>query len=410
MSLLTNPDVARVNKAIERAMVGDLNKDGILTREEAIIFSDQKTEQDYSRRGHVNSLERFLELDPNDDGKLHIHELRILASKAFRFMDKNQDQILSDQEHKYVTRIRNVNRKAVAAKERCDIPKAGPHEKLVYINVHGGETVSNISVAGQEHKTHATPVKIGVGEEKLYIVASSITPMIWKFYGQTERISKLVLMGPSIKIGDNKEELSKNYTNAGATGVSGDNVTFRNARLCGMASLLRNPKMVSSELQKYTGQTLDLFYGSQSAIGLHIFDGRINTDTSEDIKSAAQKAPSGFDDAFWKKFVNLSSGGVLHFDQKDIVSNAPIEPYLVLPEFAGFAKLAYEGYVTQDTQSGRGVKIIKNILYFPSGLKGGHSAKITLAKGVDIPKGGAGHSKVFLEDTGEQLPWPHWGK
>lgn len=49
------------------------------------------------------------------------------------------------------------------------------------------------------------------------------------------------------------------------------------------------------------------------------------------------------------------------------------------------------------------IKIVKNIPYYPSGLHGGYATTIIIGKGVEIPKGDAGHSKIISEETGEAI-------
>ena len=139
----------------------------------------------------------------------------------------------------------------------------------------------------------------------------------------------------------------------------------------------------------------------------NIFGERINTDISKKIEQDQKEPPEGFDPNLWRKHIQNMPGGVINLNDKEVVSDSPAIAYEVLPKWAGFSKLAYEGAVVG---SGSAVKIVKNIPYSPSGLYGGYSAEITVGKGVEPPKGIPGHSRVKSEETGKQIAGPFMGR
>ncbi len=51
------------------------------------------------------------------------------------------------------------------------------------------------------------------------------------------------------------------------------------------------------------------------------------------------------------------------------------------------------------------LKIVKK-LRFPAGLSGGHSVAFILGKGVPMPEGSPGHSRVVSEETGQIIAGP----
>jgi Ca2+-binding EF-hand superfamily protein len=398
--------------AINKTMQADLDKDDVLTREEIVKFADQELKElskkykKYNRQG--NQLEDILDLDPNNDKKLTVDELKSLAIKAFRTVDSDGNGILSEDEKKIVQEINNERQKlARIISPDCTFPRPEEDEKVVFIGVYEGKAVSTISVAGQVSETNVIPVQIDKGDEKLYIITSASSPVIWQFEGETDRVSKLLLTGPSMPPGTDNNDSGGDKINVGATGVAADKITFRHASECGAHSAYdKNKKQQAlAALEKLLGRQPDLFFSEYGVIGLHIFGERINTDISEEIKEAQKEPPKGFEANLWKSHIRFMPGGVIDLKNEKIVSDSPAVPYEVLPKWAGFSKLAYEGAISHVSGPNR-VKIVKDIPYYPSGLYGGYLAEILIGKGVEPPKGSAGHSNITLEETGELIAGP----
>lgn len=396
------------DRAIKNVMQADLDEDDVLTREEIVKFADQELEKKaarYNRR--ENQTENVLALDPNNDNKLTIDELKGLTIKAYRTIDSDGDGVLSEGERKIIQEI-NMERQKLKRliSADCTFPKPEKDEKVIFIGVYEGKAVSTISVAGQVSETNVIPVQIDKGDEKLYIVTSAFSPVIWQFKGDTDRISKLLLAGRSMPSGTDNNDSGGDKINVGATGIAADKITFRHGRTCGMRSAYdkteTKKQLTLTALEKLLGRQPDLFYSEYGVTGLHIFGERINTDISEKIKEAQKEPPKGFESNLWRRHIQNMPGGVIDLRDKKVVSDSPAVPYEVLPKWAGFSKLAYEGAVVP----GHPIKIIKNIPYYPSGLYGGYSTDIVIGKGVEPPKGIPGHSKVILEETGKQIAGP----
>lgn len=75
-------------------------------------------------------------------------------------------------------------------------------------------------------------------------------------------------------------------------------------------------------------------------------------------------------------------------------------PYEVLPQEEGLAQLLEAGALTVNR---RGEYLIHRKIRFPADMRGAHSEKFLLLRGVPVPDGGPGHSKVVSEETGELL-------
>lgn len=435
---------------INSIMKADANEDGVVTREEMIAYADQELEKKpYRNNRQSKELQELLALDPNNDKKLSAKELAEISIKAFRAFDSDNDGTLSEDEKK---NIRDMN-KSKQEQERlaiagCMPTKAENNEKIIFISAYEGNAISTISVAGQEKETNVIPVQIDNGDEKLYIVAASFSPTIWQFKGDTDRISKLLLAGPRATDSNVGE---KHKINTGATGVTADKITFQNAHACGIANAYnKDPskkKTALAALKRILGRQPDLYYSEYNVTGFHIFRERVNTDISKEIEDSQKNPPDGFDEDLWSKHIQYMPGGVIDLTGEKIVSDSPAIPYEVLPKWAGFSKLAYEGAIipannknSRDNKNstviisgpgrssitinnigniklekngskvsferGNRVKIVKNIPYYPSGLYGGYSAEIIIGKGIKPPKGTPGHSTVILEETGKKIAGP----
>lgn len=431
-----------IGNQASRIMDADIDKDGVITTEEMSTIRDKKDH--YSSYRYRNDPSSFLELDPDGDGKLTIAELTGLAEKAFRTVDVDADGILSRKE---MDAIQETSRQYRNLAERlspsCTLPKAQAGEKIVFIDVYEGKAVSTISVAGQEDETNVIPLQIDKGEEKLYIVTSSFTPVIWQLKGDTNRVARIVLAGGSTQKDKDNNNNGQERINVGVTGVSKDKVTFSNARDCGLAPGYEQEgakkKLTLDILTKLLGRSPDLYFSQYGVTGVHIFGDRINSDISAAIEESQKQAPPGFEKNIWNKHIRFMPGGLIDLKGQEIISDAKAVPYEVLPKWAGIAKLAHEGAILPDGSGssavivtrpgqdsltiegvenirlheaattrvefdmGRKFKIVKDIPYYPSGLHGGYSVSFIIGKGVTPPKGSAGHSDVILEETGEKI-------
>lgn len=76
----------------------DLNGDSIIPREEMIVLEDVNKQN--IERKVANSMEHYLILDINQDGRLSLEEFEHLVKKAFITIDLNNDGIISEEERK----------------------------------------------------------------------------------------------------------------------------------------------------------------------------------------------------------------------------------------------------------------------------------------------------------------------
>ncbi|HRI75448.1 MAG TPA: hypothetical protein PLX33_00510 [Alphaproteobacteria bacterium] len=105
-----NPKVsAEAKKNIESF---DLNRDGMVSANE--VKSYQRSNASY--HSQWTHMADYLALDPNQDGRITIEELAIMARKAFHTVDANQDCYLSNDEL-------DVARQVLVEKEKTEKSK-----------------------------------------------------------------------------------------------------------------------------------------------------------------------------------------------------------------------------------------------------------------------------------------------
>ncbi|TAL40177.1 MAG: hypothetical protein EPN97_00685 [Alphaproteobacteria bacterium] len=422
---------SQVTRQADRVMKLDTNNDGFVTLAEMAVLTPRET----SYRGE-RSFDDLLLLDPNGDGKLTAAELEGLARKAYATIDTNDDGIITAEEAKV---LQEINRKDGASSQRraelqsisadCTLPKVPSGAKLVVIGAYEGRAVSSVSVAGQVEETDVIPLDISKGADKLYILASTFKPVIWKITGDLTRVSHLVIGGPSIPEGTSNNDMGEGKVNAGETGIPREKVTFFHARNCGLNKLWKEP--ASTEI---LSRLVGVGPASQAAA---YSVGNVKIDNSSagiNEKYDLHPVPDGFDAVAWQEYLRSMPGGLFDLQSKAVVSDAPAVDYQVLPNWAGMAKLIHEGALVPTKSSSSALligkpgsqitiqgienirggggetqvtvierpsayRVVKNIPFYPSGLYGGFSTNFVIAKGVTPPKGDPGHSKVTCEEA-----------
>ena len=427
-----NPDLSdHLEKQISGFMKADIDGNGIISLSEMSTL-DEKNSTRRTRR--LDEFEDLLKLDPNKDGKLTVQELEKIARETFDKIDINKDGIASVDELKPLMKMRQANLVTRIPRENCSIPAATADEDVVFLGAYEGITLTNISVAGQEAETNIIPVTIEKGTRKIYLVTSAFSPVIWHISGDTSRISHVALAGRAMEPGtDNNDAGSSNEKiNVGITGVAKEKVTFHRARDCGLGSAYE----ADPQRLKYTQITLKGLLGKEPALteaqygmsSAQIYDDKITLVERSAIPQSQQSLPHADNDA-WQKQLFFIPGGIINLKKRDVVSDAPAVEYEVLPKWAGIAQLLHSGAIVSAKENdpsqekgfaahstdgrtltvrpgfktGRDLKIVKDIPYYPSGLHGGYSVNFILGKGVKEPKGNAGHSCVRLEETGEAV-------
>lgn len=353
-------------------------------------------EEDANARRKTNTPREFLNLDPSGDRRLTQDELERLAEHTFAVYDVDGDGVLSSSEKRRLDKVRQgLSQSSLFSLwlGKCDLPEPEMDARIIYVGGYQAGILSNVAIAGQDSVTETPEVIVQSGNYPLYIVAASHGPMIWRFSGHTERVSRFVVSANS----------NAGPKGVGATGLSRQRVTFIDQKGCipgdwnldtvkKMALKIALETTLKREVATVIGQnTLREKAGRSRAFDWFSADGHDEITFGH----VAQRGDPG------EMVSQFSPGGVAELDPTQVIASGKVERYAVLPEEAGLQQLMRNGLVK--SRDGR-YRIEAPIPRYPSGLNGAHSVIFVLAKGVPEPKGSPGHSAVYSEDRAE---WIH---
>lgn len=391
----------QIARSIERVMAQDGNGDGTVTLNEALAapLPDQQRNR---RTGRAESL---LALDPDSDGRLTMEELKRLAQQAFRAADYDQDGTLSNNELKLVASARQVQRQVEQALP-CDLPKPAAEDLVAVLGTYAGVWQPTVTVAGQDATTHLAVINIEPGSQPLYLVLNSYYPMIWKFDGATERLSRVVAIRHNK--GDNEPETA----GAGIIGLGADKVTFLPPKSCGRPSYKPDSKeamLMARVIAQVTGRDPDAMLRAYSPKTIAVPSGTETQKVADkdlvivpgggnDLvvlgKNSNVKVIQGNDTGQQREDWLADPATLLRIDPSQVLAPGKVESYEVLPRQYGLRQLVEEGKLERTAD---GYRIVQPITRFPTGLAGAHSVTFYLPEGTPMPDGDLGHSQIILE-------------
>lgn len=100
--------------------------------------------------------------------------------------------------------------------QTCDAPRPSGEADVVFLSGYNGAAVSTLAVSGQDRDTTVATIAITDGTAPLYIFATVLDSVVWKFDGATERVQKLVVQPRTIATGPG----------AAVSGIPGENITL----------------------------------------------------------------------------------------------------------------------------------------------------------------------------------------
>ena len=283
----------------------------------------------------------------------------------------------------------------------CAISRPSQGAELISLSLSPADTLSSVSVAGQDEVTTTSEVTVEPGSRPLFVVAASQDAHIWRFKGAVNRIERLVVVS--------SERTLFGRPAAGETGVPRERTTIApydclkpdNHQIDVMEG--RRADRFSQQL----GRVADRWINPNGVVGMSV---AIPSGKTYPLAAARPSfiAAGGKAEveAAWKEAIRFSPGGVRELDPQAVVAGARAEAYEVLPRQAGIAQLIAAGAV-----SGDGPYRIHRPIRFPAGLAGGHSVTFILDSGVSYPKGNKGHSCIYKtiwgRFTGQGCPRGH---
>jgi hypothetical protein len=125
----------------------------------------------------------------------------------------------------------------------CEISAPRSDERTTVVYVNSGSALSSVTPGSDGLVTEVVDIEIGVADKPHYIVLSSGKPIIWRFTGRIDAISRVVVLGSQFN----------GATRSGVVGVPRDRIVFAKTDL----------EKLKNRMQ--TRSTCDSFYGACEA-------------------------------------------------------------------------------------------------------------------------------------------------
>jgi EF hand len=404
-------------------MQADADKDGKVTWQEATEYA--KKQPNYVRSIEFTfgrTIRQLMALAPAGKSAVTLTDLETAATALFRRVDTDNNGTISIDEldaarqglnrvNMEAARLRNLQK----AGADCEVPKASEAAKVLLLGAYETEALSSVALGSQDEVTGIGNVMVEPGQKPLYVVIATYRPTIWRFYGATERIERVVVMAQRTMT---DKTTRKPISLAGVVGLAADKVSFPKHSAC-IHYFHEAPSIASAQaaatVKIATGKSPDLIAGKYKLNTFNVPSGKIEViengrpqllviqksggtlTIQGDGKNIRVVTPSG---NLERELLRFNPGGVVTVDANKVVASANAEPYEVLPEQAGLVQLVKSGALTQNRV---GEFLINKKIRFPAGLAGAHAVKFLLLRGVPAPDGNPGHSCVMSEETGQAL-------
>lgn len=411
---MTEQQTKRINedlkKQIDMMFLADANADGVVEGIELYTPQQRRdNEYVYLKKGTA-FVKALLRADPDGDGKVTQTEAALIASHSLDGVDVQITQNLAQRQ---VAQMGDMS-------EQCPKIEVAKESSVILLGTYEGTSLSSVTVAGQDETTHAATLFIEDGSTPLTLVLTSYSPMVWNVTGAKQRIVKMILGGPM-------SMRSRENAATGVVGIDRNKVQFiKNVGCLNYFHVAKSEQglMTSALFQKMSGKAPDIVFGKYAAGIVAIPSGRGTSAEVTEVervdlktKAAAQFYTIGQDgkllafDATKEQrslqgaerlLFNFNPDGVMSFKVSDVVSGSKAEDYNVYPEHAGLLQLLGQGRI-EAFSGGHGGWKIKSAIRFPAGLAGALMTSFFVPKGVKIPEGNPGHSKVFSEETASYI-------
>src|SRR5262245_9044053 len=103
----------------------------------------------------------------------------------------------------------------------CEISAPRDDERVTAIYAHGGQGLSSIALGDDERVTEVVDIEVEVADKPHYIALSSGKPIIWRFTGRVDTVSRVVVFGSQLS--------GSSY--AGIVGIDPGRILFTKADL-----------------------------------------------------------------------------------------------------------------------------------------------------------------------------------
>lgn len=432
------PEQARqiLDRLVGDALKADTDADGVISFAEAYRVPGNQGAVAY-RFPTQNVLPQ--PFDADKDGVISKAEYETVVDRVLGEIDADGNGVLSIEESTAFTQKAEAARRAVQQAEQrrmqeqqaaaqakaCGLPAPAAGDKVLLLGAYEGKTLSNVSIGGDDLEVSAVHIEIEAGDEPLFIVAVSYEAMVWHVTGNTKRVAQFVALS--------SQAMPDGKNRAAVSGLAKDRVFVAAAANClGYFNRTDSSQglQAAAAIKGLIGRAPDNIVASYGVSKVLMPSGIQDPDAKFPIRRILPKTGAGA--AMWRESLRYAPGGVADLDASAVVSPLPVKAYDVLPQQAGLAQLLDEGaleavgsrrvrrfgsltIVGEANVEGQRadeefsmpgeLKIVKK-LRFPAGLSGGHSVAFILGKGVPMPEGSPGHSRVVSEETGQIIAGP----
>ena len=388
----------------------DTDKDSWVTPQEIQAFA-KSTANPKDRNSFKNPILYLMAFDANGDGILNRAEFND------RFDETFSDYMIlkSDQSNETPTEKLKREKEDASRIETCT-PDILPSKTsdIILVSGYGGAGQSSVAVTGMDEKTDLGRISIEGGTTPVYIIASSVNPMVWSIEGATSRVEGFV----STRAHRNK----LGWGGVGVVGLPKDKIAFTSFECIGHIKSNRSKPAIlaKSMFEKIFNRPL------KNIVSVHYFD-PVSLPSGDPIfsekirRSEYEAARNGVEDfradngiiipirnklqknksAHLRKVANENLHVIL---PGSVISPGKTETYDIFPNHTGLMQLVEQGKL--ELLDDGTFLIREEIPRFPAGLTGDNRANFILKTGVPFPEGSLGRSSVVSEDTGECLAGP----
>jgi hypothetical protein len=242
----------------------------------------------------------------------------------------------------------------------CEINAPHKDERTTIVYVNGGNALSSVTPGSDGIVTEVVDIEIGVADKPHYIVLSSGKPIIWRFTGRIEDISRVVVLGSQFN----------GATRSGVIGVPRDHIVFAKTDFeklksrprtscdtfyaaCEASAYFDIPKADRMQLagdapaERYgVDQFVERLRGDVIKIPQ---DGPVEAEKRGGWKQGAdgwQSFPGRHELVGGEGYIESSQNyerGLIKIDAGSVVSQETVRDYSVLPAVAGIRQLLADG-------------------------------------------------------------------
>jgi len=396
-----------LERRVAMFMRADADADGRIDWDEMVAYAKRSALPTPWEVDYDTPYKTMLSFDANGDGKTTREEYTEAMRRRFAEMDSDGDDLISQAEFDGYWQRKGVPAPKVAAIQpsyeeklaaECAPPRPAKDAKLIVFNGHQFAALSSVAIGSQDAVTMTAKVVIESGTQPLYLVIIGWQRAIWQFEGAVERVQHLVLGGITPARGPGVP--------AGAVGIAKDRISFADAGKCGTFWVNMNqryPDLVRERGKLLFGRAPDALLQAAELGTLHLPSGQVTPRPEKAVWSKTiQFDESNAELGLMRRVVlRFYPGGVVDFAPESVVAGQAVALYEVLPEAAGLLQLTIQGALVRNA---KGEYVVQRPMRFPAGLAGGHAVRFLVPKGVPRPTGDPGHSRVVIEDAAPAKP------